>query len=155
MENLNALERPWKVKKKESGWMQWNLKLVVRSSIWRSPPPSCEGRFVGFFFSPFLCGIKTQMRRLILFHLFKWRRVRLGWERDSFVRKKPVTKHWERNVRKNHCDFRTPTRKCFSDCNCGFIHRWIELIFGKHVLHMWYFQLFGWITENLFGEEDK
>lgn len=110
---------------------------------------------VGFFWTFFLCGVNTQMRRHILSHLFKWRRVRLGWERDSFVRKKPVTKHWERNVRKNHCDFRTPTRKCFSDCNCGFIHRWIELIFGKHVLHMWYFQLFGWITENLFGEEDK
>ena len=42
------------------------------------------------FWTPFLCGVKTQMRRLILFYLFKWRGVKLDvyTGSDSFEREK-------------------------------------------------------------------
>ena len=36
-----------------------------------------RGRFVGFW-APFLCGVKAQIVRAHLSHLFKWRGVRLG-----------------------------------------------------------------------------
>lgn len=36
------------------------------------------GPLLGFFWTLFLCGVKTQMRRYILSHLFKWIGVILG-----------------------------------------------------------------------------
>ena len=45
--------------------------------------------------------------------------------------------------------------ECFSNCNYGFVHRWIRLSLGQHVLHMWYFKLSGWIVKKLSGEGDK
>ena len=93
------------------------------------------------------------MRRLISFHLFKWRGVKL--ERETHLRGKTITKHWERQERGNHCDFRTPIKECFSDCNYGFVHHWIGLNFGQQILHMWYFKLFGWIVKKISGERDK
>ena len=63
-------------------------------------------------------------------------------ERDSFEREK-------------HYNFRIPTRECFSYCNWGFVHWWIRLIFGQHVLHMWYFKFFGWIVKKISREKDK
>ena len=69
----------------------------------------------------------------------------IQWERLIWV-EKTVT---------NHCDFRILTRECFSDCNCGFFHRWIGLIFGQQFLHAWYFKLFGWIGKKISIERDK
>jgi len=60
-------------------WMDaMKYKDVVRSPVWRSPPHSCEGGGICWiFWTPFLCGVKAQMRRFILSHLVKWRGVRL------------------------------------------------------------------------------
>ena len=95
------------------------------------------------------------MRRLILSHLFKWRGVRLKCKRETHLWGKTVTKHWEKKERENHCGFLIPTREHFSNCNCGFVHRWIRLIFGQQVLHTWYFKLFGWIIKKISGERNK
>jgi len=99
-------------------YQEGSLKIVVRSPVWWSPPYSCEEEICWVFLAPFLWGVKAQMRRLILSHLFKCKGIKLGWERDSFVREKQL-QNIEKKERKSHCEFRTPTRKCFSDCNCN------------------------------------
>ena len=68
---------------------------------------------------------------------------------------KKIRNHWERKERKNHCNLRIPTKERFSDYICGFVHRWIGLIFGQQFLHAWYFKLSGWIGKKISGERDK
>ena len=41
--------------------------------------------------------------------------------RETYLRRK------KKKEKENHCDFRIATREYFSDCKCGFIHRWITL----------------------------
>ena len=111
-----------------------------------------EGKTCWVFWAPFL--VNAQMRRLILSHLFKWRERQTWRESDSFERKKQL--HIiEREKRKNHCDFRIPTRERFSYCSCRFIHHWIGLIFGQYVLHTRYFKLYSWIVKKISRERDK
>ena len=62
-------------------------------------------------------------------------------ERDSFERKKQLQIiEREKKERENHCDFCIPTRERFLDCNCGFVHRWIRLMFGQQVVHTSYLE---------------
>ena len=68
---------------------------------------------------------------------------------------KKIRNHWERKERKNHCNLRIPTKERFSDYICGFVHRWIGLIFGQQFLHAWYLKLSGWIGKKISGERDK
>ena len=68
-----------------------------------------RGRFVGFW-APFLCGVKAQIVRAHLSHLFKWRGVRLGKsECAHFVRNIAAKRERERerereNEKKSLCD---------------------------------------------------
>ena len=102
---------------------------------------------------------KGSNEKVRMSHLFKWKVVRLvseiQWE-ELIWEGKIVTNHWERKKeRENHSNFRILTRKCFSNCNCGFAHRWIRLIFGQKFIRMWYFKLSGWIGKKIYVERNK
>ena len=71
------------------------------------------------------------------------------------MRGKNSYKHWERKEKKNHSNFRTPTKECLSDCNYRLVHRWIGLSFQKKILHMWYLKLFSWIVKSISGGRNK
>ena len=72
-------------------------------------------------------------------------------ERDLFERKN----NYKSKEKENHSDFRIPTKEYFLDCNYGFVHRWIRLIFGLQVLYTWYFKFFDWIGKNISIGRDK
>ena len=109
-----------------------NTALCTRSSSTKS-----AGRYqsrtdlihVGFW-APFLCGVKAQIVRAYLSHLFKWRGVRLGQKRVCSFCEKYCSQRERQEEKKSLCDFRTSTRDRFSNYNCRFVHRWIGLIFG-------------------------
>ena len=85
------------------------------------------------FWAPFLCGVKAQIVRAHLSHLFKWRGVRLGQKRVCSFCEKYSSKREREEEKKSLCDFRTSTEHRFSDYNFRFVHRWIGLIFGQQV----------------------
>ena len=77
-------------------------------------------------------------------------------ERDTYLRGKNSYKSLrEKEGEREYCDFRILTRERFSDCNCGFVHRWIRLIFGHQVLRAWYIKLSGWIGRKICVKRDK
>ena len=92
-------------------------------------------------------------------HLFKWKEVILERDtvREIHLRGQNSYKSLRerKKERENHCNFRIPTRKYFSYCNCWFVHRWIRLIFGQQVLHTWYFKFSGWIGKKISIKRDK
>ena len=72
-----------------------------------------EHVFVGFW-APFLYGVKAQIVRAHLSHLFKWRGVRLGQKGMCSFPKKYSSKKTEREEEeKSLCDFHTSTKLVF------------------------------------------
>ena len=66
-----------------------------------------RGRFFGFW-APFLCGVKAQIVRAHLSHLFKWIGVRLGQREGANFMRNIAAKERERRRRKAFVIFAHP-----------------------------------------------
>ena len=66
-----------------------------------------RGRFVGSW-APFLCGVKDQIVRAHLSHLFKWRGVRLGHKRVCSFCEKYSSKREREEEKKSFVIFALP-----------------------------------------------
>ena len=90
------------------------------------------------FLSFFIGGVKTQMIRSILSHLFKWREGSDYGVREKLICVENNYRTLREKGEKNHYDFCTPTRKRFLDYNCVFCSplNWVDFwkVGSTHVI---------------------